>query len=658
MKIIRILIFIFSALTVFSVGMWVGIETDIYAIKKEEAYAESIKPVIAVVNQDIGANNNGKRENYSEAIIQKLNAEEFVLVSPQAAQEGYDKGEYCAVVSFPSTLSQEVVDINSISPTKVNIEFIINNEASEETYINAYTKIVDLQYNVNQMLSYMYVYSLYTEVHLAQDQVGELFENDEDDMEALGQVQLQNFTEELELGNIPRPEMKMERLSFNEYVSQVHSYATEISDLYLGGYAEAKKDYKVFGEHLGDLAKIIEDDTNAWLSGMNKWATEVIKYDDEVTDYGKQMNDWKDTAVIWHDEMLHYKEYVNGFYREVEEFKANAAVIADATSSWKSRATAWAKNILTAENNSIKTYNQNYEKLNQYKMSLIQWEQNLNNYARSGNYTNPAPSLVLPQGFSMPSDLNELGESNAELIGACPEVSDESIERFTTNIDAPPDLTVIIDIPEIPVKPELEMPEKSERLQDAIFEMSTAVYDYDPEDYLTPEIREKTMEYVSLYSDHTYKVKDDMDNNLHNNIAMLDKAYDEYNTYVSELREKALSCHEKEQKNLDDALNIFYTAKTATSAENKELLGKFQSMMPNSRKQDVLNIDVLEFTVTPVNFINANIRAEDQKGLQAELLEITKICSLVVLFVLCVFLIIFICVTLSAKKDKKYSEDD
>ena len=59
-----------------------------------------------------------------------------------------------------------------------------------------------------------------------------------------------------------------------------------------------------------------------------------------------------------------------------------------------------------------------------------------------------------------------------------------------------------------------------------------------------------------------------------------------------------------------------------------------------------------------VNFINANIRAEDQKGLQAELLEITKICSLVVLFVLCVFLIIFICVTLSAKKDKKYSEDD
>ena len=217
---------------------------------------------------------------------------------------------------------------------------------------------------------------------------------------------------------------------------------------------------------------------------------------------------------------------------------------------------------------------------------------------------------------------------------------------------------MIIDIPEMPVKPELEMPEKSERLQDAIFEMSTAVYDYDPEDYLTPEIREKTMEYVSLYSDHTYKVKDDMDNNLHNNIAMLDKAYDEYNTYVSELREKALSCHEKEQKNLDDALNIFYTAKTATSAENKELLGKFQSMMPNSRKQDVLNIDVLEFTVTPVNFINANIRDEDQKGLQAELLEITKICSLVVLFVLCVFLIIFICVTLSANKDKKYSEDD
>lgn len=658
MKIIKILVLLFSALTVFSIGMWVGIETDIYTVKKEEAYADSIKPVIAVVNQDIGANNNGKRENYSEAIIQKLNAEEFVLVSPQAAQEGYDKGEFCAIVSFPSTLSQEVVDINSISPTKVNIEFIINNEASEETYINAYTKIVDLQYNVNQMLSYMYVYSLYTEVHLAQDQVGELFENDEDDMAALMQVQLHDFTEDLELGNIPRPEMNPERLSFNEYVSQVHSYANEISDLYLGGYAEAKKDYKVFGEHLGELAKIIEDDTNLWLSGMNKWATEVLKYDDDVTNCGKELEEWKNTALEWYDEMLQYKEYVNGFYGEVEAFKANAAAIANATSSWKSRATAWAKDILSAENNAIKTYNQNYEKLNQYKASLQQWEQSLNSYAQGGNYSNPAPSFSLPQGFSMPSDLNELGESNANLVGACPEVSNESIESFTTNIDTPPDITMVADMPELPVKPELKMPEKSDGLQDAIYQMSTAVYDYDPEDYLTPEIREKVMEYVSLYSEHIYKVKDDMDNNLHNNIAMLDKAYDEYNTYVSELREKALSCHEKEQKNLDDALNIFYTAKTATSAENKELLGKFQSMMPNSRKQDVLNTDVLEFTVTPVNFVNANIRAENQKGLQAELLETIKICSLVVLVVLCVFMIILIRITLSVKKDKKYSEDD
>ena len=104
MKIIRVLVFVFSVLAVFSIGMWIGIEIDVYTIKKEEAYADSIKPVIAVVNQDIGVNNNGKRENYSEAIIRKLNEEEFVLVSPQAAQEGYDNGEYCAVVSFPSTL--------------------------------------------------------------------------------------------------------------------------------------------------------------------------------------------------------------------------------------------------------------------------------------------------------------------------------------------------------------------------------------------------------------------------------------------------------------------------------------------------------------------------------------------------------------------------
>ncbi|MFA5658269.1 MAG: hypothetical protein WC900_03205 [Oscillospiraceae bacterium] len=612
-------------------GIWIGISADISVAEKDEMHKEGISTAIAVVNQDMGAISLGTKENYSSAIIDMLD-ESFILVSPQAAQSGYDGGLYGAVVTFPSTLSQQVVAINSTHPEQVNLDFIINSQMSEKNYIDSYKKIIDLQYNINEMLSYMYVYSIYTEFHSAQNMTNELFQNDADDMTALSEVQLTDFTESLELGNVPNPGFYPELLNFSDFVEQVRGYANNISDEYLDSYAQAKADYKVFGEHLSELSDTIKIDADSWKLAMDQWKNDLLLYDTAVAEYASQLtqwgadaNQWQASVSDWYDEIVVFKQDADALKATVEQFQADAAAFSLQTNQWKTVAQGWGNAILFSQSSresavvqGLEDYNANYEALNEYKQALADWKNALQSYSDSGA-SGSAPTLVLPEGFSYPATLNELDEWNTEIFEQCPSVSDDMVAAVSVSIDAPAEFSgtpEVSELPQAPEKPEVAVPTQPDTFRQAIFEMSTAVYDYNPEEYLTSEVRQSIYGYVDSYSEHVYEVKDKMDENLETNITKLDETYVMFNDYVCSLKDSALECHDNEQKNLDTALNNFYNAKTATSTENRLLVGGFSEMMPNSRIASVLNTDVVEFTVAPVSFVNVNIRTPQDKSAQ------------------------------------------
>ena len=665
-KIRGIIIFLMLSF-VLMLGIWIGTKLNYSENKKQQQYKDNIQSTIAVVNEDMGALNKGIVENYSASVINKLD-NGFVLVSSEAAQAGFDKGIYGSIVSFPTNLSQKVVAINSKQPEKVNLDFVISQNLPEDKYIESYKKIIDLQYQVNQMLSYTYVYSIYTELHEAQDQVNSIFQNDNDDMTAVDKVKLKKFTEDLNLGDIPNPEFKPETLDFNDFVENVRGYANDISKAYTDSYDKAKQDYDVYGKEMISLTETLSDKSYEWSNNMQTWQTNVLDYDNKVDDLLKRLIDWQNTANTWkqnnqnwYDNLGKYKEDMLKLKDSADEFRNQSQDFVNKSVKWKNDAKAWSNSILqsqlsreSAVKDALNKYNDNYQSMNQLKTALNKWKTDLEAYdpAKGG----PVPQLILPNGFKDPDNLKPLEEWKTDTFNNCPTISNDNLTAFNDTIVTPPDFIGSKDLPEMataPEKPEIKIPEKPEEIQNSVTDMSEQVYKYNPQNYLTPEIMKTIDDYVYKYSDNIYIVKDKMDKNVENNEKKLSDTYGYYNKYVSDLKTSAIGCNNKEQDNLNKALNIFYTAKNDTSNENKQLLGFFSSMMPNSRIQSVLNKNVVEFTVDPVNFVDTSIRtSQEVLNTSERFISLTQKAMIIIFILICISLIIMLIKFLKTKRVK------
>lgn len=377
---------VIAAVFILMAGMWLGVHAESNRNQKQQEMSGSIQTTIAVVNQDMGAMNHGFKENYSAAVIDKL-GQEYVLVSSQAAQTGYANGTYGAIITFPPNLSAHVVSINEPKPEKVNLEFMVNPKMPEKEYIETYGKMIDLQYEVNQMISYMYVYSIYEEMHDAQSKVTELFKNDEDDMTALGKVKLYNFTENLNLGDVPNPLFEPSRVPFDSFVNQVNHYAEYMAKEYLTSYETASRDYVKFEECLVSLVDVIGTEASAWQTDLEDWKSESESRIKEVQNYKDELLEWLRTAKVWRQNnenwqvsLADYQDKANLYYGKVSGFL-------DEANSWRKSAQNWGSNIYSqqkvreqAVQSIAEQYNANYEALNAYQESLQKWEKDLQDY--------------------------------------------------------------------------------------------------------------------------------------------------------------------------------------------------------------------------------------------------------------------------------------
>ncbi|MFZ2539569.1 MAG: hypothetical protein WAX04_11795 [Oscillospiraceae bacterium] len=766
---------------VITAGIWLGIHAESDRNQKQQQHSKNIQTTIAVVNQDMGAINNGVKENYSAAVIDKLD-DGYVLVSAQAAQAGYDQGTYGAIITFSSNLSSHVVSINTEKPEKVNLEFMINAKLPEAKYIESYQRVIDLQYEVNQMISYMYVYSIYDEMHSAQKQVGELFENDTDDMEALNKVKLHNFTQSLDLGDVPNSPLEPNHISFEAFINQVREYADDMSNEYLGSYNKATHEYTVFEGRLVGLVRDINGNSSQWKDQLLVWESKVTDRNNEVENWGKQMNEWLVLAKLWSKGNEDWQAALEKYKGEALTYYGSVIEFLNRVSQWRTDAQIWGNKIKTIQADretdirvALVEYNDNYAKINTYEEALQSWQKDLEEYVASLNKDEPLPpkedlpgdvdpplppkedlpgdvkpplppkedlpgdvdpplppkedlpgdvkpplppkenlpgdvdpplppkedlpgdvepplppkedlpgdvepplppkedlpgdvepplppkedppppELVLPDDFKLPPKLETVVPWVDEAFDNCPDL--EAVGNIDAKIPIPPDFENKLELPEMPkfpLKEQLIIPQRPEELNYALKEIEDRTHNYNPSNYLTSEVKSKAYSYVNKYSSHLYTVEKELNLNQESNTALLNQAYIGYNKYVFDLKNSAIDCHVTEQKNLQQGLNIFYTAKTASSKENKQLLGFFSSMMPNSRIDSVINKDVVEFTIAPVDFVNTNIRTPQiMNGYeQVDLIKMTEIVMLCFFIMICfVLLYILLSFQFSRKKD-------
>lgn len=350
---------LFGSCLLVGTGLFAGTRMEIGRNQKLNQYSDQIRTTIAVVNQDVGADNCGVKENYSAAIIDTLGSE-YVLVSPQEAQNGYESGRYGAVLMFPSDLSKKVLSINTWEPERVGLEFMINSSLPEGKYINLYTKIIGLQSKINESLSYTYVASLYDEFHGAQDSTKELFDNDKADMEAAGKVKLTNFTEQLNLHDAPRTVFEAKEIDFQEFVNQVRGYAEELSGQYQESYQKARDEYEIVQSNTLNYSGRIRDDSIEWQGQVDDWGMKVDDYGRALEEYSHKLDTWITEAEKWQDETVKWNEQIEVYQKDVDDWRVKSdQTLSDYRQDWE---------IKTQEiDGKLKTY---CSDLNEYKANV------------------------------------------------------------------------------------------------------------------------------------------------------------------------------------------------------------------------------------------------------------------------------------------------
>lgn len=558
--------------------------------------------------------------------------------------------KYLKVPTLPVTFYRSKMQVLNNFKNKIAQFMFDPSDITAVVGRSSYSQISAMQLDVNQAIAYMYMDSLLKEFHAGQNEVSSIFQNDEDDMIALGKVKLHNFTEALELGDIPRVPFNPEELDFEPYTEDVKGIGEDMSQEYLDSYAKAKEDYKIIEGELVELADAITDQSDEWQIALTDWRTSVLSEVAQIQTYRSSMEEWHQLAVLWNTENRNWHNGLNSYKNSADQWYSNASNWANIAVAWKQSAAGWENDAAEWKSTALEkahSYNENIVKLAQYYDDLADWQSNLQEYAQS-------PSGDAPEFTSsgeLPDTIDTTSFESAVLT-SLPPMNIANVPMVQENL--PPAFTAeeLAAMPELEEYAILSVPLKPQELTDALLQIKEKAAVYDPEQYLTPEVKRRIDYFVEQYSNNLVRLQGDMELNQDKNIGLLQEAYYEYNNYVFELRMQALETHDEEQENLKTGLGIFYTAKMQTSEENRALLGSFANKLPYSRRGTSVNGEIVEFCIAPLRFTHINIRPArtvDELG-QHDLQKTTQAAMLYVFVLMCILVLVVMALYLNDKQ--------
>lgn len=655
----------------FVVGIGIGVHLEIEQVNKQNSYSNAISGTIAVVNQDSGVVNEQEAVNYSEAFISSLD-DSYKTVSYREAQEGLEKGSFSAVVVFPSDLSANVYSLNDSTLQSPMVQFTVNKYLPESEYIATYMKLLDLENDINKTISYLYVTSLYDEFHAAQDQIKKVLQNDEKDLSALKDLQLHDFRLDVDWSTLPNVEFTPNEIDFNEFISDVQEYAGNISQKYIDSYSVAQKDYEEYKDSISDYMFRIEPYAGEWCEAVRFWQSNVYQYSfdlennsslyrDEVKKFeentGTCYESLFDLSQIltgnlkdviqqyekYENSLILYKrnleDYVQNYYKNNKEF---AAVSGDAETPSEPEFDLSSVNfeIVDTDFDSTETFDQAEQEMFQIDFLLNEKDSNGITLQERINSYFDALKVYFSSDFS-----TDVSDSKSTADQPDKSISVENLPKYEgidlDNYYLPSDVG----------NEETPIPLKEDFITNYNL-LTEELKKYNPTDYVNEKIKDQVNSIVGLYESDLSVVDARLSNNMNSNNNLFTQKYTELNSYISALKSDADKAYSTQEEDLINALSGFYNIKVNTSDENRNLLEDFSNMIPKSRKNSVTNKELVNFTISPVEFAESNIRVSEETDF-ITFDKLMRMCNIVMLTTMILFLVSVMIVIILHIKEKK-----
>lgn len=220
-------IVILVSVSSFFIGRQVEVKNTLYGkqLKSEESTQ------VAVVNQDVGIDYKEKNVNYALDLVKSFDSD-FILTNRESAKKGIEDGKYGAMVIIPGNFSQNITTINDVTPSRVQIYYETNDKLSEENKLVVSAKVSDLEKKLNNKLSYMYITSIFDEVHHAQDYASDILKNDTADLDAINSINDADILQSINLTVLEDENIDLTDLDLNKNFEENKSIIEEIDKKY------------------------------------------------------------------------------------------------------------------------------------------------------------------------------------------------------------------------------------------------------------------------------------------------------------------------------------------------------------------------------------------------------------------------------------------
>lgn len=206
---------------------------------------------LAVVNQDNGILYQGEEVNFASLLMETMD-DDCVLVSKAMGETGLENGSYGAVLSFPSSFSQQIAQINSDSPVPAKFSYKVNPNLSQGDAFEVAVRILELERALGGRISYMYLASIFSELHTAQDRAEDVLAGDA----ALLQL-LQSYQDKIFVAAVSHTELEVRGIDldypdFSSYETNGSRLIDEIYEQYKSATDKTSTDFQPGIQKLSD----------------------------------------------------------------------------------------------------------------------------------------------------------------------------------------------------------------------------------------------------------------------------------------------------------------------------------------------------------------------------------------------------------------------
>lgn len=231
---------------------------------------------IAIVNQDEGTVFNGTSKNYATDIITAIGGE-FTLVDRETAKNGVASGTYGAMIVLPGNFSNNIETINDDTPTKVEVYYEVNKKLDNESKLMINAKIQEFEKSLNNKLSYMYVTSIISQLHNAQDYTAMILSNDELDLEALNAINNIDLLKAINLTDLEDQNIDIENIDLSKNFEENTEIMNQLDTLYREKLLKSDQNVSSLKD---ELTTVLNDETTglkAFRDKLQNMTTEQVK---------------------------------------------------------------------------------------------------------------------------------------------------------------------------------------------------------------------------------------------------------------------------------------------------------------------------------------------------------------------------------------------